>query len=187
MADSIFADSFGDAYNEVDEFFWNIEKNGGFLNINGVEFSDRQDQNKYALAVMDAIKEKSILLIEAGVGIGKSFGYLIPIFFTMNNVTTFKQVVISTSTMALQNQLLSDVNKVSNMLDIDVKVVVVKGIHNYVCLKNLESLITSEKDQTKKKQYEKIEQEIMKKQSADRSDLMEISNSVWQKVKASYR
>lgn len=187
MADNIFADSFGDAYNEVDEFFWNIEKNGGFLNINGVEFSDRQDQNKYALAVMDAIKEKSILLIEAGVGIGKSFGYLIPIFFTMNNVTTFKQVVISTSTMALQNQLLSDVNKVSNMLDIDVKVVVVKGIHNYVCLKNLEFLMIREKDQAKKKQYEKIEQEIMKKQSADRSDLMEISNSIWQKVKASDR
>ena len=186
MASSIFDEPYEVASSENDEFFGRIEAEGNIV-INGVKLSDRAGQNKYALSVMEAIKDKSILLIEAGVGIGKSFGYLIPIFFTMNNVTTFKQVVISTSTMALQSQLLNDINNVSKMLGIEIKTVIVKGINNYVCFEKLDSLIVKEKDQDIKNQYKKIEQEIMKKQSADRADLMEISNKVWQRIKAEDR
>ena len=52
-------------------------------------FSYREDQHKYALAILDAIKDKSILLSQAGVGIGKSFGYLIPVYSCFKNIDNF--------------------------------------------------------------------------------------------------
>lgn len=183
---NIFNKPYEEAARENDDFFKNIEDNGSVI-INGVTLADRSGQNKYALSVMEAIKDKRILLIEAGVGIGKSFGYLFPIFFTMNNVTSFKQVVISTSTMALQNQLLNDINNVSNILDIDIKVVIAKGISNYVCLGKLNSIISNESDMVVKDKFIDIKKEIIRKRSADRSDLKEISNIVWQKIKADSR
>ena len=62
---------------------------------------------------MEAIKNKDILLIQAGVGIGKSFGYLLPIFHTHNNVKSFDKIIISTSSIALQEQLLNDIKNIS--------------------------------------------------------------------------
>ncbi len=183
---NIFDKPYVEASRENDNFFKNIEDNGSVV-INGVTLTDRSGQNKYALCVMEAIKDKRILLIEAGVGIGKSYGYLFPIFFTMNNVTSFKQVVISTSTMALQNQLLNDINNVSNILGMDINVVIAKGISNYVCLDKLNKLIRDESDISIKDKFISIKKEMHKKQSADKSDLKEISNSVWQKIKADSR
>ncbi len=37
---------------------------------------------------MEAIKNNEILLVQAGVGIGKSFGYLLPISYTYKNGET---------------------------------------------------------------------------------------------------
>ena len=78
--------------------------------VNGIIYRD--SQKKYAIDIMQAIRDKRVLLVEAGVGIGKSFGYLIPIFQTLDNVDTFNKVVISTSSIALQEQLLGDINKI---------------------------------------------------------------------------
>lgn len=186
MASSIFDEPYDVASSENDAFFRNIEESNG-ININGVFVKDRDGQNKYALSIMEALKDKRILLIEAGVGIGKSFGYLIPIFFTMNNVTSFKQVVISTSTMALQSQLLNDINSVSKMLDIDVNVICVKGIQNYVCLNKIENLVNKESDISKREKLKRIIKDMYSKGSADRSDLYNISNEVWEMIKASDR
>lgn len=42
------------------------------INFSGVVF--REEQANYAYEIMEAIKRQQILIVEAGVGIGKSFG-----------------------------------------------------------------------------------------------------------------
>ena len=105
------------------------------IKYKGTEINYRKKQHEYAMAIMNAIKENKTLLIEAPVGIGKSYGYLIPIFYSINSSKKFNKVIISTSTMTLQDQLLKSANEVSKMLGINLKVEVVKGIGNYACLK----------------------------------------------------
>ena len=102
----------------------------------------RDNQYTYARAILEAILNNNILLIEAGVGTGKSIGYLVPIFETLNGKSSVKSILISTSSRALQKQLQEDIKKVSEMLEIsNMPVVVSKGIGNYACFKKLVDLI----------------------------------------------
>ncbi len=57
----------------------------------------RPGQADMAAWVAQAISDGHHLLCEAGTGIGKSFGYLIPA------ITSHKRVVIATSTKTLQD------------------------------------------------------------------------------------
>ena len=122
------------ALKDVDSFFYVINEKKEL----GLTY--RENQHKFARDIMDAIKENRILLVQAGVGIGKSMGYLVPIFSSFNNVSNFEKVIISTSSIALQQQLLTDINYVSKLLDVKLKVEVAKGINNYVCLKRVYDL-----------------------------------------------
>lgn len=82
---------------EVESFFDNIQ-NSEYLEY-------RDGQRNMAYSVVDAIKSKSVLLIEAGVGIGKSYAYLIPIIQSIKDNDDFEGAIIATSTIALQEQL----------------------------------------------------------------------------------
>ena len=70
------------------------------------------DQTEYAGCVGDAIgapdpghsEGGEITLLEAGTGIGKSLGYLVPLL--LNSVLSGEKCLISTYTLALQKQLL---------------------------------------------------------------------------------
>ena len=59
------------------------------------------------------------------VGIGKSFAYLMPIL--LYNSKTFHPVVIATSTIALQEQLLSDMELLKKWLRLDPDLILAKG------------------------------------------------------------
>lgn len=75
------------------------------------------------------------VMVEAGTGTGKSFGYLVPA------VLSGQRVVISTATLALQEQLLhKDIPRVLHALDADARVVQLKGRNNYLCRDKLERL-----------------------------------------------
>lgn len=75
------------------------------------------------------------VMVEAGTGTGKSFGYLVPA------VLSGQRVVISTATLALQEQLLTkDIPRVLAALDATARVVQLKGRNNYVCRDKLERL-----------------------------------------------
>lgn len=176
-----------DKYNLPEEktyqFFEQLRKTKKDLDtkVNGIIYRD--SQKKYAIDIMQAIRDKRVLLVEAGVGIGKSFGYLIPIFQTLDNVDTFNKVVISTSSIALQEQLIGDINKISEMLGIDVKVNIAKGINNYACLNRIKRL--EEKDGTskeKKKDLKNLVARMEQLSSSDKEDLKDISNVVWNEV-----
>ena len=123
-----------DVYHEVNDFFLDIEKSK--------KLEYREGQHTMALTVADALKEKQILLIEAQVGIGKSYAYLIPLVYSFKKNPKIRGAVIATSTIALQEQLMRDIAKVAEMLNIDdFEAVLVKGKNNYVCEKRVHEFL----------------------------------------------
>lgn len=78
-------------------------------------FEKRDGQLDMAMEIVDAIFQKKHLAVEAGVGIGKSFAYLVPLL--LYNKTFKKPVIIATSTIALQEQLLNDIKVVGKCID----------------------------------------------------------------------
>jgi DNA polymerase-3 subunit epsilon/ATP-dependent DNA helicase DinG len=102
-------------------------------------FEQRQQQEAMAVAVADAINESGQILVEAGTGTGKSLAYLVPAALAATE--RGESVVLSTNTLALQDQLLrKDVPDLVAALAktndrAHVEVVAVKGRANYVCLR----------------------------------------------------
>ena len=143
----------------------------------------RESQARLSKKIMEAIKDNKILLMEAGVGIGKTFGYLIPIFYTHDNVTSFDKVIISTSSIALQEQLLRDIDTVSKMLGIEIKYGIAKGINNYACLKKIEDIRYGYRiDKETKEIMDRLASEIRRIKSSDKADLREFSEDIWERV-----
>ena len=84
--------------------------------------------------VLDAYENNALALIEAGTGIGKSIAYLIPAILWA--ATTGERTVISTHTIPLQEQLLQkDIPLLMKALGLEMKVSLVKGMSNYVCMR----------------------------------------------------
>src|SRR6202022_2047295 len=79
--------------------------------------------------------EQVHVMVEAGTGTGKSFGYLVPALLSGQSV------VVSTATLALQEQLLTkDIPLLLRALDSKASVVQLKGRGNYLCRDKLEQL-----------------------------------------------
>lgn len=162
---------------QVNSFFEELKNNP-----QGIMFY-RNSQAKLSKKIMEAIKDNKILLMEAGVGIGKTFGYLIPIFYTHDNVTSFDKIIISTSSIALQEQLLRDIDTVSKMLGIEIKYGIAKGINNYACLKKIEDIRYGYRtDKETKEIMDRLATEIRKIRSSDKADLREFSEDIWERV-----
>src|SRR4051794_8887916 len=88
-----------------------------------------------ARTICEAIRSGRHALIEAGTGSGKSFGYLIPL------LESGKTAVISTGTIALQEQLLhKDIPFLAQAYGKEIKVALAKGRSNYVCLRKLDEV-----------------------------------------------
>jgi len=92
---------------------------------------DRIGQVNMSLDIIESYVNKKNLLIEAGVGIGKSFGYLIPSLLI--NKLTNKPIIIATSSIQLSEQLLRDIRSISDKLKIPVSSVLGKGMNHYGC------------------------------------------------------
>ncbi|RLV58657.1 ATP-dependent DNA helicase [Parashewanella curva] len=108
----------------VDQYFADI----GYLaqSIRGYRF--REGQKYMAELVAQTIINNDNAVIEAGTGIGKSFGYLIPALLSN------KKVVISTATKNLQQQLYDkDLPAIVTMVNPKLKVSILKGVANYLC------------------------------------------------------
>lgn len=95
-------------------------------------YEDRPQQREMAGAVVEALNQDGIAVIEAGTGVGKSFAYLVPsILFALENK---ERIVVSTNTINLQEQLLhKDLPLVRDALDREFTAELVKGRSNYVC------------------------------------------------------
>ena len=157
-------------------------------NMNGVVLKYRRGQSVFARQVMNAIRYNQILVVQAGVGIGKTIGYLFPVFCTYHHVKKMKHFVISTSNIGLQQQLLTDINMVSNMLGIELKAVIAKGVNNYACLKRIyHALDDSRNSESEKAVIQTLLDEIQTKSTIDKDELTQVSKEVWDLMKLKNR
>lgn len=100
-------------------------------------FEPRPQQQRMMANIIDAYNQNKIALIEAGTGTGKSLAYLIPALIWAS--TCNEKTVISTNTITLQEQLIhKDIPRLLEILNLKLKVVLVKGMNNYLCLRKLE-------------------------------------------------
>lgn len=100
------------------------------------DYEVRPQQLAMADAVAAAMKEHRHLVVEAGTGVGKSFAYLLPAIQEI--FRTRRRVVVSTHTIALQEQLINkDIPALAAVAPEKFKAVLVKGRQNYVGLRRL--------------------------------------------------
>lgn len=95
-------------------------------------FAPRRQQQEMAEAVATAIERGQVLVTEAGTGTGKTYAYLVPALLSGS------KVIISTGTRHLQDQLYHrDLPLVKEALDAPVRIALLKGRANYLCLHRL--------------------------------------------------
>jgi ATP-dependent DNA helicase DinG len=123
-------------------------------------FEYRPQQQEMAVAVAQALQSQKHLLVEAGTGVGKSLGYLIPaILFA---VAAKKKAVICTHTINLQEQLIEkDLPMLAKILPLPFTFTMLKGRGNYLCTRRLakamqqaQSLFTSPEVEELRRIYE---------------------------------
>ncbi|MCX7892335.1 MAG: ATP-dependent DNA helicase [Burkholderiales bacterium] len=96
-------------------------------------FKVRPQQVEMASAVAAAIRDRAVLVAEAGTGTGKTFAYLVPALLSGG------KVIVSTGTKTLQDQLFRrDLPLVRDALRVPATVALLKGRANYVCPYHLE-------------------------------------------------
>ena len=96
-------------------------------------FATREEQVSMAEVVCEALVNRGHYFIEAGTGVGKTFAYLVPILFA------HRRVIVSTGTRTLQDQLFHrDLPVIAGALGLPVRVAMLKGRANYLCLHRLE-------------------------------------------------
>jgi Rad3-related DNA helicase/REP element-mobilizing transposase RayT len=104
----------------------------------GDAYEPRPQQIDMARAVERAFVTGDHLVAEAGTGVGKSFAYLLPAIDAA--VRRKKRVVISTHTIALQEQIVEkDVPLLRAAYGDEFSAVLVKGRGNYLCLRRLDN------------------------------------------------
>lgn len=156
---------------------------GGLIASRLGGFEDRPQQLAMGRAVENALAQGRHLVVEAGTGVGKSFAYLAPaIMRSVAGGSDDKPVVISTGTIALQEQLYhKDIPFLAGIWEQEFTAVLAKGRSNYVSLRRLEKALATENDERRELQRLKAWSES----SADgsRSSMeFEPSSEAWQMV-----
>jgi len=91
-------------------------------------YQPRAGQRRMAELIRDAITDRHTLVLEAGTGVGKTFGYLAPVLLSG------KRALISTGTKHLQDQLFDrDLPQLRELLGVKARVALLKGRANYLC------------------------------------------------------
>ena len=102
-------------------------------------FEPRPEQAQMAAAVAKSLGETRHLIVEAGTGVGKSLGYLLPaaLWAARNQ----KKVIVATHTKALQAQLVKKdlpvAQKVLEAMGLSFGFFLLMGSANYLCLTRL--------------------------------------------------
>jgi ATP-dependent DNA helicase DinG len=107
-------------------------------------YEDRPSQRAMAARIAKLYNTGGIGLLEAGTGVGKSLGYLVPALrWAARNK---ERTIVSTNTINLQEQLVGkDLPFLQGALDDQpVRFALLKGWRNYVCLSRLEHAESAE-------------------------------------------
>ncbi len=95
----------------------------------------RPQQQAMADVVAQALEQGGHAIVEAPTGVGKSFAYLVPLI--QHALAGKGRVVVSTGTIALQEQLINKDLPLLGSLFPELRAVLVKGRQNYVSLRRL--------------------------------------------------
>ena len=112
-------------------------------------YEQRQQQLDMADAVAQAIANKNHLVVEAGTGVGKSFGYLVPAILSLQDSQEKedegkRRIVVSTHTISLQEQLITkDIPLLNSVIPLEFSAVLAKGRGNYLSLRRLSRALKS--------------------------------------------
>src|SRR5881398_1472422 len=127
-----------------------VERVHAFFSENGPlskakNFEFRPQQQEMAARVAQALEEERHLVVEAGTGVGKSLGYLVPsVLFALEQ---HKKAIVSTHTINLQEQLLhKDIPILKKVLPVEFEAALMKGRQNYLCPRRLERALQSEQE-----------------------------------------
>ncbi len=116
-----------------DEFF---ERSIDLLS-DSKQFEERPQQKKYAGYIKDSINIGGTYAVEAGTGTGKTLGYLIPVCEHVR-VNKNRQIIVATATNNLTDQVVTKewktITTPRNSLYQDLKIAVLKGKNNYLCV-----------------------------------------------------
>ncbi len=119
----------------LDELF----SDAGLLKKSLPSYEARIGQQQMSKQIWEAFEKDASALFEAGTGIGKSLAYLIPALLW--SFRTGEKIVVSTYTIALQEQLIEkDIPMLLKALGLELRVVLAKGMGNYLCLRKLEEV-----------------------------------------------
>ncbi len=115
---------------------------GGLISKRMAGYESRPQQLAMAHAVAQAITTQQHLVVEAGTGVGKSFAYLVPAILAATQTRKpngeRRRIVISTHTIALQEQLIAkDIPFLNAILPVEFSAVLVKGRSNYISLRRM--------------------------------------------------
>ena len=123
---------------DVEHVAENLLPGGTLGSMKGYEA--RPGQVDMLKAVVRAFNGREHLMIEAGTGVGKSLAYLVPaVNWAVLNDTP---VVVSTATRNLQGQLITnDIPRAVKTVPEEVRVALLKGRGNYLCLRALGELM----------------------------------------------
>ncbi len=160
-----------------------------------------------AAAVADAIAAKHHLVVEAGTGVGKSFGYLVPAILSLAGSQAARpedldedgnpvggsgkrRIIISTHTISLQEQIITkDIPLLNSVIPLEFSAVLAKGRSNYVSLRRLEqaakradSLFATDAEH---QQVQKLRDWAEDTTDGSRADLdLQVLPQVWDEVRS---
>ena len=118
-----------------------------------------------AQSIERGILEGMHTIVEAGTGVGKSLAYLVPA------VRSGKKIVLSTGTIALQEQLVrKDIPLVERALGVPMRITLLKGRNHYLCKQKYERM-RAERLIASSRTMEEIWTWAARTQTGDRAEL----------------
>jgi ATP-dependent DNA helicase DinG len=154
----------------------------GLLASQVSRFEERPQQTELSWAVGEALNQERVLLVEAGTGTGKSLAYLIPAMLWASK--NRERVVISTGTIPLQEQLhTKEIPLLQRLLPRPLRVALVKGRQNYLCLRRLEQAHGTPLVEEELEEWERLVEWSEVTRSGDRSEWeTPLSSRLWKEV-----
>lgn len=153
----------------VTKFFWDDAPNI-------FHFEEREGQQEMAFEILDAIRNGQHIAVEAGVGIGKSFAYSVPLLLYCQKASV--PIIIATSTIALQEQLLSDIGRLKELLGIYTDVTLAKGQTHYLCFKRAADYLLNDNAEL----YDEIQLCMLTGRHDRRSFPCPVPAAIWDKI-----
>ena len=155
-----------------------------------------------AAAVAKAIETNEHLVVEAGTGVGKSFGYLVPAILSLaasqsaepdnedSSPPPKRRIIVSTHTISLQEQIITkDIPLLNSVIPLEFSAVLAKGRGNYVSLRRLDQAVARSssmfESEAELQQIETLRRWGKTTTDGSRADLnLKVMPQVWDEVRS---